>query len=200
MKSKKKTVKIHITRKYTCTRRRNKDNKKIWVVLEDGRKFYRIFSIRSAAIKYFETLKTIYAEMLIQDLSKNLYTTISYTKLEIKSRGLKESLQNFDGGVAEYSDKFFDENAYISSFSVEKIEEKKDPLDFSFVDKMFPEQRPLITPLKIKVPVQSKVKINKTIISNEHGIVVYQEDLNLSYFVEGDEFYENREEYVEENK
>ena len=67
MKTKQKytnSMKQKVARKYTCTRRVNKEGRKIWVVLEDGRKFYRIFKNRSSAINYFVKLKTIYAEML----------------------------------------------------------------------------------------------------------------------------------------
>lgn len=198
-----------ITRKYTCTRRVNKENEKIWVVLEDGRKFYRIFKIRSEAIKYFEGLKTINAEMLIQDLKENIYTSITYTKLAIKANTLKNiSLEEFDGGIVEDSDKLFDEAEYIADkkpessqlYSIEENVPKELVLDFSFVDDMFPKLPPIINPVKLGTPMKTNTQIDKKIISNDLGIVIYQEDLNLSYYVFGEEFVLNREKYVEEKK
>lgn len=204
MKQKKQKIDKSITRKYTCTRRVNKENKKIWVVLEDGRKFYRIFQVRSDAIKYFEGLKTINAEMLIQDLKENVYSSITYTKMAVKARGLIEASSAFDGGIVEDSDKLFDEDVYVDFLPDNNIDEDEvnintwNLLDLSFVDDMFPKQPPLIQPVKINPPVIKEVKMDKTIISNEFNIIIYQEDLNLSYYVYGDKFYANREKFIEE--
>ncbi|MGL5204689.1 MAG: hypothetical protein ACRC63_00405, partial [Metamycoplasmataceae bacterium] len=171
------TITSKPTRQYTCSRRKNKENKKIWVVLEDGRKFYRIFKNRTLAISYFKKLKTIYAEMLVQDLHDNVFSNIVYTKLETKKRGLAQALQDYDGGIVENSDELFDEDAYLSNLDSkdEEIESHNHrnrfitrELDFSFVDDLFPKQKPLISPYKIKShPNNTKPNLGK-LISDRH--------------------------------
>lgn len=189
------------TRQYTCSRRRNKEDKKIWVVLEDGRKFYRIFKNRSMAISYFKKLKTIYAEMLVQDLNDNIFSSIVYTKLETTKRGLAQSLQDFDGGLVEGSDELFDEELYLSNAESKKETKKSDwdtrqfivkteEIDFSFVDDLFPKEKPLISPFKINVMKNNKNAFSdKKRISLEHEIKIYQSDLDLNLFILGKEAY-----------
>ncbi|MGL4252304.1 MAG: hypothetical protein ACRDCJ_02425 [Metamycoplasmataceae bacterium] len=186
------TITSKPTRQYTCSRRRNKENKKIWVVLENGRKFYRIFKNRTLAISYFKKLKTIYGEMLVQDLHDNVFSNIVFTKLETKKRGLVEALQNYDGGIVENSDELFDEDAYLADF--DHKDEDADlhnhrnrfitrELDFSFVDDLFPKQKPLISQYKVKiVPNNNEPNLGK-LISDRHQVKIYQNDLDLVKFV-----------------
>lgn len=168
------------TRQYTCSRKRNKEGQKVWVVLEEGRKFYRIFRKRSLAISYFARLKTIYAEMLVQDLKENFFSGIVYTKLEIVKRGAVKAFEDFDGGIVEESDELFDEDLFMngpktneettestskknkktskdkSDDDEEEVEEheeynKYSTTDFSFVDDLFPKPKPLISPINIRI-------------------------------------------------
>ncbi|MDK2819242.1 MAG: hypothetical protein KFW07_00240 [Mycoplasmataceae bacterium] len=193
------------TRQYTCTRRINKEGKRIWVVLEEGRKFYRIFPIRSLGINYFIKLKTIYAEMLVQDLTENIFTTIFYTKLETMRKGLKDAMVEIKGSVVENSDQLFDEdNVFVDAMPSEKKDNTDNFLDkilhgdFSFVDKMFPKQKPLIEPVLIPKPLKGIKKTNQKIIGEEFGITFYQSDIDLSFFLMGDEFFKEQEKPADE--
>lgn len=193
------------TRQYTCTRRINKEGKRIWVVLEEGRKFYRIFPIRSLGINYFIKLKTIYAEMLVQDLTENIFTTIVYTRLETMRKGLKDAMVEIKGSVVENSDELFDEdNVFVDVMPVVKKENKNHYLDkirhgdFTFVDEMFPKSKPLIQPITIPKPLNATNKIKQKIIGKELGIVFYQSDIDLSFFLMGDAFYDEQEKIVDE--
>ncbi|MGL5732737.1 MAG: hypothetical protein ACRCXE_01540 [Metamycoplasmataceae bacterium] len=186
------TITSKPTRQYTCSRRRNKEDKKIWVVLENGRKFYRIFKNRTLAISYFKKLKTIYGEMLVQDLHDNVFSSIVFTKLETKKRGLVEALQNYDGGIVENSDELFDEDAYLADFDPKKEDTEshnhrnrfiKRELDLSFVDDLFPKRKPLISPYKVKIhPNNNKPNLGK-LISDRHQVKIYQNDVDLVKFV-----------------
>ncbi len=200
------SMKQKVTRKYTCTRRVNKEGKKIWVVLEDGRKFYRIFKNRSLAISYFVKLKTIYAEMLVQDLIENVFSRIVFTKLETVKKGLIKDFEDFFGGIVEDSDTLFDEDMFNFDKKPKKTKENEDEYiivneskmiyDFSFVDELLPKAEPLIKPLdikNIKIDLSKQVKPNKKMVSDEYSIKIYQSDLDLSHYVFGDEFDENRE-------
>ncbi|MGL5617908.1 MAG: hypothetical protein ACRCWU_02540 [Metamycoplasmataceae bacterium] len=186
------TITSKPTRQYTCSRRRNKENKKIWVVLENGRKFYRIFKNRTLAISYFKKLKTIYAEMLVQDLYDNVFSSIVFTKLETKKRGLVEALQNYDGGIVENSDELFDEDAYLADFNPNKEDVEshnnrnrfiEKELDLSFVDNLFPKQKPLLSPYKVKIHPNNNKPNKGKLISDRYQIKIYQNDLDLVKFV-----------------
>ena len=76
------------TRQYTCTRRVNKEGRKIWVVIENDKKFYRIFKTQSLAIAYFKPLKTG-AQMMVQQADGNKFTKIVYTIEEMSKREKK---------------------------------------------------------------------------------------------------------------
>ncbi|MGL5205813.1 MAG: hypothetical protein ACRC7B_02805 [Metamycoplasmataceae bacterium] len=198
------TITSKPTRQYTCSRRRNKEGKKIWVVLENERKFYRIFKNRTLAISYFKKLKTIYGEMLVQDLHDNVFSIIVFTKLETKKRGLVEALQNYDGGIVKNSDELFDEDAYLANFDTkdEDIESHNNrnryitkELDFSFVDDLFPKQKPLLSPYKIKI-ISNKNEPNlEKLISDRHQIKIYQSDLDLVKFVLDEAAYEQHKKF-----
>ena len=197
------SMKQKVVRKYTCTRRVNKEGKKIWVVLENDKKFYRIFKNRSLAINYFVKLKTIYAEMLVQDLIENVFSRIVFTKLETIKKGLIKDFEDFFGGIVEDSDTLFDEDMFNFDKKPKKNQKNEDEYikgdeskmiyDFSFVDELFPKVEPLIKPLDISIDFSKQVKLNKKMISDEYSIKIYQSDLELSRFVLGDEFDENRE-------
>ena len=200
------SMKHKVTRKYTCTRRVNKEGRKIWVVLEDGRVFYRIFRNRSLAINYFVKLKTIYAEMLVQDLVDNVFSRIVFTKLETVKKGLIKDFEDFFGGIVEDSDTLFDEDMFnldkkkpVVKEDDDSIEGNESPMvyDFSFVDDLFPQKEPLIKPIKISIDLSKQSKANHKMISDESSIKIYQSDLELSYYVLGDKFYEEREKIVE---
>ncbi|MGL6125435.1 MAG: hypothetical protein ACRC1F_03075 [Metamycoplasmataceae bacterium] len=190
-----KTITSKPTRQYTCSRRRNKEDKKIWVVLEEGRKFYRIFKNRSMAISYFKKLKTIYAEMLVQDLDDNVFSSIVYTKLETKKRGLAQALQDFQGGVVENSDELFDEDSYLAdidkkgndiNLSVDKERINTTANDFSFVDNLFPKPKPLISPVNITIRGNGEANhVKEKLISSECEISIYQSDRNLNLYILG---------------
>ena len=96
------------TRQYTCTRRVNKEGRKIWVVLENDKKFYRIFKTQSLAIAYFKPLKTA-AQMMVQQADGNKFTKVVYTIEEMSKRGVKTASKTIEHQVVEDSDKFFDE-------------------------------------------------------------------------------------------
>ncbi len=84
---------MELTRQYTCTKRINSDNKKIWVVNENGKKFNRIFKTQTKAIEYFVLLRT-FAEMRVQQANGDLFTKIVYTKEEMIRKGFKTSIKN----------------------------------------------------------------------------------------------------------
>ena len=117
-------------RKYTCTRRINKEGAKIWVVLEDGRKFYRIFKTQSLAIAYFQPLKTV-AQMKVQQANGNNFSKIVFTLEEMNRKGMKNSSKNIVHQVVKDSDKFFDEGELKTkpkkATVVEKVSEKPKP-------------------------------------------------------------------------
>ena len=95
-------------REYTCTRRMNKQGTKIWVVLEDGRKFYRIFPTQAEAIAYFQPLKTT-AQMKVQQANGDKFSKIVFTLEAMNKKGMKNSSKNITHQIVKDSDKFFDE-------------------------------------------------------------------------------------------
>ncbi len=120
------------TRQYTCTRRVNKEGRKIWVVLENDKKFYRIFKTQSLAIAYFKPLKTG-AQMMVQQADGNKFTKIVYTIEEMSKRGMKTASKTIEHQVVIDSDKFFDETKLKS-----KTPEPKKP------KKVVPKPEPIV--------------------------------------------------------
>ena len=199
--TKKQTLKK--TREYTCTRRIDKLGKKIWVVLEDGRKFYRIFKIRSLAISYFTNLKTVYAEMLVQDLTENIFTNILYTKLKVKENNSLEEIVEIKGDVVEDSDTLFDEETFfikedsnpinkIDDTEVLVVNDKNSSYNLSSLNNFFPKEKPIISNIKINIDTSKSAVEDKTLIKDEFGIKIYQSDINLSVYLLGEEFYEEQ--------
>ena len=145
----------------------------------------------------------IYAEMLVQDLIENVFSRIVFTKLETIKKGLIKDFEDFFGGIVEDSDTLFDEDMFNFDKKPKKNQENEDEYiegdeskmiyDFSFVDELFPKAEPLIKPLDISIDFSKQVQLNKKMISDEYSIKIYQSDLDLSRFVLGDEFDENRE-------
>lgn len=155
------------TRQYTCTRRINKEGEKIWVVLENGRKFYRIFRTQTQAIEYFQPLKTP-AEMMVQQAKGNLFVKTVYTKMEMERRGFKNSSKAITTRkVVKDSDKIFEEE------KITKQEPKK-------VTKQEPKK---VTKSKPKKVVKTKevikeIEVIKYIDSNTGEIVTDEEIRN----------------------
>ncbi len=203
------TTKPKETRHYTCTRRVDKLGKKIWVVLEDGRKFYRIFKNRSLAITYFSNLKTVYAEMLVQDLMENIYTSIIYTKLKIRDNKSLEAIEEIKGAIVEESDTLFDEETFfvedikqVATKDVEKpfVINKIPSFDVSTLENLFPKKKSIISDIKINIDTSKNTTVDKTLIKDEYGIKIYQSDIDLSFYLLGEEFYIEQKKKVDKNK
>jgi hypothetical protein len=140
--------------------------------------------------------------MLVQDLVENVFSRIVFTKQETIKKGLIKDFEDFYGGIVEDSDTLFDEDMFnlnkkkvAEPLDNDDIEGIESPMvyDFSFVDSLFPEKKPLITPYEISIDLSKQRKTSKKLLSDEAHIRIYQSDLELSHFVYGERFYKERE-------
>ena len=146
------------TRKYTCTRRMNKNGDRIWVVLENGRKFYRIFKTQAQGIEYFQPLKT-HAEMMVQQAQGNLFIKTVYTKMEMERKGIKSSFKTITTRkVVKDSDKIFEE---------ESLEPPKTPI----VKSTKPKKTPIVKSTKPKKTEETPKKTIKKITKKPEVII-----------------------------
>ncbi len=170
------------TRQYTCTRRVNKEGRKIWVVIENDKKFYRIFKTQSLAIAYFKPLKTG-AQMMVQQADGNKFTKIVYTIEEMSKRGMKTASKTIEHQIVEDSDKYFDE----TKIKTKTLETKKKPK--KIIEKtetiVTVEPEPVVTvepePRVIVVqaePIVKEIYVDKIVkIDSNTGEVITDEEL-----------------------